>query len=54
VVSKEIANLITDGATAKELLDLAKSQGMKTLKESAIELAMQGIVTLEDAIYVTQ
>jgi len=53
VVSKEIAELITDGATSKELIDMAKSQGMKTLRESAVALAAKGLVTLEDAIYIT-
>lgn len=53
VVTKEIATLITEGATAKELMDKAKSGGMKTLRESAISLAVKGLVTLEDAIYVT-
>ena len=53
VVTKEIASLITEGATAKELMDKAKSQGLKTLRGSAINLALKGLVTLEDAIYVT-
>lgn len=52
-VTKEIANLIIEGATAQELLETAKSQGMKTLRESAINLAATGEITLEDAIYVT-
>ncbi len=53
VVTKEIANLITEGAIARELLDMAKTQGMKTLRESAVALAVKGLVTLEDAIYIT-
>lgn len=53
VVTKEIANLITEGATAQELLDVARQQGMKTLRESAVNLAKKGEITLEDAIYVT-
>lgn len=53
VVTKEIANLITEGAIARELMDMAKTQGMKTLRESAVALAAKGLVTLEDAIYIT-
>jgi len=53
VVNKEIANLITEGATARDLLEVAKKQGMKTLRDSAVNLAMQGKITLEDAVYIT-
>ena len=52
-VTKEITNLITEGATAKELMDKAQSGRMKTLRESAISLAVKGLVTLEDPIYIT-
>lgn len=53
VVDKEIANLITEGAPPKELLEVAKKHGMKTLRESAIVLATKGVITLEDAVYIT-
>lgn len=53
VVTKEIADLITEGATTKELIDTAKAKGMKTLRESAVELSLKGLVTLEDAVYIT-
>ena len=53
VVTKEIANLIIEGAPVQELLEMAKSQGMKTLRESAVNLAIQGDITLEDAVYIT-
>ena len=53
VVTKEISNLITEGATIQEIFDMARSQGLRTLKESAINLAKKGDVTLEDAVYIT-
>jgi len=53
VVTKEISSLIIEGATTQELIDVARSQGMKTLRESAMNLAVNGEITLEDAIYIT-
>ncbi len=53
IINKEIANMITEGAGARELLEYAKSQGMKTLRDSAVNLAIQGKITLEDAVYIT-
>lgn len=53
VVTKEISNLISEGSTTQEILDMARSQGMKTLRESAINLATKGSITLEDAVYIT-
>lgn len=53
VVDPEIAGLITEGATPRELLNIARQRGMKTLREAAVRLAVAGDVTLEDAIYAT-
>lgn len=53
VIDKEIANMITEGATTREILDVAKKNGMKTLRESAVNLAVKGEITLEDAVYIT-
>lgn len=53
IVNKDIASLITEGATAKELFETAKANGMKTLREAAVSLAIQGDITLEDAVYIT-
>ena len=53
VVTKEIANLITEGAATQEILEVARQQGMRTLRESAVNLAVKGEITLEDAIYIT-
>ena len=53
VVDAEIANLITEGATTKEILEAARGKGMKTLREAGIALAAGGATTLEEAVYTT-
>ncbi len=54
VVDPDIANLITEGATAKELWDAERNKGIRTLRDSAIQLAISGETTLEEAIYTTE
>ncbi|MCR5655196.1 MAG: GspE/PulE family protein [Lachnospiraceae bacterium] len=49
IVDKPIREMISKGATTEELKDYAiLHQGMKTLKDSCIELVEQGITTMEE------
>lgn len=51
-VDAEIQQLILEGATYKEIENSAKDKGMKTLKESALIKALDGITTIEEVIRV--
>lgn len=52
-VDKEIENLILQGATAPKIVDVARSKGMRLLREEALRLAFAGETTLEEALYTT-
>jgi len=52
-VEKEIQQLILEGKPFTEIEKQARSNGMKTLREVAIEKALEGITTLEEALRVT-
>lgn len=45
--------LIDKRATADELRDYAKSQGMSTLKQAAAQLVLKGVTTIEELLRVT-
>jgi len=47
-VSPEISRLIIEGRPAKEITQLATSQGMRTLQQCALDLARQGMTSLEE------
>lgn len=51
-VDEEIQQLILESATYKEIENSAKNKGMKTLKESALIKALDGITTIEEVIRV--
>ncbi len=52
-IDRTVREMILDGATVEELKDYAVSnQGMKTLKESGIELVEKKITTMEELIKV--
>ncbi|MFH1563137.1 MAG: ATPase, T2SS/T4P/T4SS family [Nitrospirota bacterium] len=53
VMSPEIEKLVLKRATAGELLGVAKTQGLKTLKEDGLLKVAQGITTLEEVLRVT-
>lgn len=53
VMSPEIEKLVLRRATAGELLGIAKTQGLKTLKEDGLLKVAQGITTLEEVLRVT-
>ena len=52
-VSRALRDLITEGAPENAMSELAKQQGMSTLREDAIARALAGDITLEEAIRVT-
>jgi len=47
-VSNEVSRLIIGGRPAKEIAELAISQGMRTLQENGLELARSGITSIEE------
>ena len=53
VVTNSIKNVIMEGGTENAIKRVARLEGMRTLRESALELAMKGESTLEEVIYVT-
>ncbi|MDI6736806.1 MAG: ATPase, T2SS/T4P/T4SS family [bacterium] len=53
IMSPEIEKLVLSRATAKELLGVAKTQGLKTLKEDGLIKVTQGVTTLEEVLRVT-
>jgi type IV pilus assembly protein PilB len=50
-ISEEIRALIARGADAKQIRDTAREQGMHTLTENALELARQGLTSLEEVYF---
>lgn len=52
-VTPEISDLILKGANSLDILKLAKFQGMKTLRESALEKVKQGITSLDEVNQIT-
>ena len=53
VVTNSIKNVIMEGGTENAIKKVARLEGMRTLRESALEMAMKGESTLEEVIYVT-
>ena len=47
-VSNEISRLIIAARPAKEIAELAVSQGMRTLQQNALELARSGVTSIEE------
>jgi len=50
-ISEEIRDLIAQGADAKQIRDTARKQGMKTLTQNALDLARQGLTSLEEVYF---
>jgi len=48
VIDDELRRAILDGASSTELMQIAKSAGMKTLEDSAIEKVLKGETTVEE------
>jgi type IV pilus assembly protein PilB len=53
VVAEEIQDLINQRASFQKIKEVARSSGMQTLYESALEKVEQGVVSLEEAFAVT-
>ncbi len=52
-VSTRLAELVADGAPARELRTVARAEGMRTLREDGLRLALMGVTTLEEVLRVT-
>jgi type II secretory ATPase GspE/PulE/Tfp pilus assembly ATPase PilB-like protein len=53
-VSAKIRELIQDRAPADRIKELARREGMRTLRDSALEAVRQGKTTFAEALKVTQ
>ena len=52
-IKREIQELIINGAPFIEIENYARKNGMRTLREAAVQKAIEGVTTLEEAIRVT-
>jgi hypothetical protein len=53
IITPSLKDVIMEGGTEMAIKRVARLEGMRTLREMALELAMQGQSTLEEVIYVT-
>ncbi|HPT48175.1 MAG TPA: GspE/PulE family protein, partial [Candidatus Rifleibacterium sp.] len=53
VISASMKDVIMEGGTEMSIKHIARLEGMRTLREMALDLAMHGESTLEEVIYVT-
>ena len=49
-VTDDIRDLITDDANVDELRNLARSQGMSTLREAGLKLIFEGVTTIDEVV----
>ena len=54
VVTREIRELVNQGAGSTRISDTARRQGLRLLREDGLDKVLQGITTLEEVIRVTQ
>ena len=54
VMTDPIRRAVMQHATAGEIENLARSEGMRTMYEDGLVKAMQGVTTLEEVLRVTQ
>ncbi|MEL0628012.1 type IV-A pilus assembly ATPase PilB [Psychromonas aquatilis] len=52
-MSPELGNVILAGGNALQIAEIAQSQGMNILRESAIKQALNGVISLNEVIRVT-
>ena len=52
-VTQEIRDLIIRNATAAEIGETARAQGMKTLRQNALQKVLDGMMTVEEVLRVT-
>lgn len=54
LVDKKVREMITKGSSVEEIKDYAiKEQGMKTLKQSALDLVQEGVTTISELLKVS-
>jgi len=53
IIDEQLRQLILERATLTKIREYARSQGMKTLREDAIEKCLAGEISLEEALRVT-
>jgi type IV pilus assembly protein PilB len=53
VMSKDIRKLVLRNAPTYEIQEQAEKEGMKTLRQSGVNLALQGETTIEQIIAAT-
>ncbi len=52
-ITTELREMILRRESASELMNMARTQGMQTLRESAVELVLTGVTTIKEANRVT-
>ena len=52
-MTEKIRGLIAHQATSLQLLEAARSEGMRTLREAAIEKVLKGVTTVSEMVRVT-
>ena len=52
IVDKDVRNLINEGSTIDSIRDINIKKGMITLKQNCVELALQGITTVDEVLRV--
>jgi type IV pilus assembly protein PilB len=52
-VTTELRDLMLRNATTNEIRDTAISQGMKTLRQNALQKVVDGVTTVEEVLRVT-
>jgi type II secretory ATPase GspE/PulE/Tfp pilus assembly ATPase PilB-like protein len=52
-MSDPIKKLVTDRASSPEIFALARKEGMRTLREAAVEKVVRGVTTVAEVVRVT-
>src|SRR2546427_4487053 len=52
-ITEKIRGLIAHQSTSMQLLDAARTEGMRTLREAAVEKVLQGVTTVSEMVRVT-
>ncbi len=53
LITPEIQDLIVNRRSSQEIREVARAQGMQSLRENALHFAMQGLTTLDEVLTVT-
>src|SRR5262249_12655212 len=52
-ISQEIRDLVIHNAPTAQIREIAQSQGMKTLRQNALQKVLDGVMTVEEVLRVT-